>query len=243
MSKVGAAPRAAVPMSNARAEASRRNGAKSRGPKTLEGKARSAQNALKHGLRALNDVVLPDEDAPEFAEREAMMIEELTPLGRWRPCSPGASRSPPGGSPAPIASRPSALLSAGEPARRRRRHRPDPVLGVQPEVLARAASRRSCATARRPGRTVTRAARPEGARGRASRGRRSSASDQHRVPCAERTRAPAGDVLREPAIVERALHETAAPAPRPEPNEPEPWGDPGPWVCPQTRVGAPSMDG
>jgi hypothetical protein len=40
---IGAALRAAVPVSNARAEASRRNGAKSQGPKTEEGKARSAQ--------------------------------------------------------------------------------------------------------------------------------------------------------------------------------------------------------
>jgi hypothetical protein len=45
-------PHAAVPISNTRAEASRQNSAKSRGPKTVEGKARSAQNALKHGLRA-----------------------------------------------------------------------------------------------------------------------------------------------------------------------------------------------
>ena len=46
MSSVGAASRAAVPVSNARAEASRKNGARSRGPKTALGKARSAQNAL-----------------------------------------------------------------------------------------------------------------------------------------------------------------------------------------------------
>jgi hypothetical protein len=78
---IGAATPAAVPISSARAEASRKNGAKSRGPKTLEGKARSAQNALKHGLRAQKYVVLPEEDAGEFAELEAAMIEELAPVG------------------------------------------------------------------------------------------------------------------------------------------------------------------
>jgi hypothetical protein len=81
MSSDGAAPRAAVSVSNARAEASRRNGAKSRGPKTAEGKARSAQNALKHGLRAQKHVVLPDEDALEFAELQAALLEELAPEG------------------------------------------------------------------------------------------------------------------------------------------------------------------
>jgi hypothetical protein len=45
----------------ARAAASRQNGARSRGPKTAEGKARSAQNALKHGLCARRFVVLGDE--------------------------------------------------------------------------------------------------------------------------------------------------------------------------------------
>jgi hypothetical protein len=45
MSSAGAAPRAAVSVSSARAEASRRNGARSRGPKTPEGKARSVHHA------------------------------------------------------------------------------------------------------------------------------------------------------------------------------------------------------
>jgi hypothetical protein len=50
-------------------------------PKTTEGKARSAQNALKHGLRAQKYVVLPEEDAAEFAELEAALVTELAPVG------------------------------------------------------------------------------------------------------------------------------------------------------------------
>jgi hypothetical protein len=81
MSSVGAASAAAVPISNARAEASRRNGAKSRGPKTPEGKARAAQNALKHGLRALKYIVLPDESAVDFQALERALVDELAPVG------------------------------------------------------------------------------------------------------------------------------------------------------------------
>jgi hypothetical protein len=81
MSSVGAAPRAAAPISNARAAASRKNGAKSRGPKTLEGKARAAQNALKHGMRAQKHVVLPQEDAAAFAALETAILAELAPVG------------------------------------------------------------------------------------------------------------------------------------------------------------------
>ena len=81
MSSVGAAPRAAIPTSSARAEASRRNGARSRGPKTPEGKARSSRNALKHGMRAEKYIVLPEEDAAAFKALEATLFEELAPVG------------------------------------------------------------------------------------------------------------------------------------------------------------------
>jgi hypothetical protein len=81
MSSAAAVPCAAVPLSNARAEVSRRNGAKSRGPITQEGKARSAQNALKHGFRAQKHVVLADEDAAAFKALEAALLAELAPEG------------------------------------------------------------------------------------------------------------------------------------------------------------------
>jgi hypothetical protein len=45
------------------------------------GKARSSQNALKHGLRAQKYLVLPEEDAGEFAALEAALLQELAPVG------------------------------------------------------------------------------------------------------------------------------------------------------------------
>jgi hypothetical protein len=96
-------------LADARAAASRRNGAQSCGPKTLEGKARSSQNALKHGLRVDKFVVVGGgEDAAAFAALETALSKELTPDGALcRACWQAASPARPGGSSAPSASRPS----------------------------------------------------------------------------------------------------------------------------------------
>ena len=51
------------------------------GPRTAEGKARAAQNALKHGMRAQMYVVLADEDAVEFAALQTALFAELAPEG------------------------------------------------------------------------------------------------------------------------------------------------------------------
>jgi len=52
----------------------------STGPKTPEGKARAARNALKHGLRAQRFVQL-DEDEGAFREYRIELIHELAPVG------------------------------------------------------------------------------------------------------------------------------------------------------------------
>jgi hypothetical protein len=66
---------------SARALASRKNGARSRGPRTAAGKARSSRNALKHGLCAKKILVLPEEDAGQFRALEAVLLKELAPVG------------------------------------------------------------------------------------------------------------------------------------------------------------------
>jgi hypothetical protein len=58
----------------------RRKSAKSRGLKSPDGKARSAQNAPKHGLGA-ETFLLGDEDAQEFAALQTALIDELAPDG------------------------------------------------------------------------------------------------------------------------------------------------------------------
>jgi len=68
------------PTVSARALASRRNGARSRGPGTAAGKAKSARNALKHGLCA-RTLLLDDEDAAALAALASAARAELAPEG------------------------------------------------------------------------------------------------------------------------------------------------------------------
>lgn len=60
--------------------ANRRNAQQSTGPRTPEGKARSAMNALVHGLTARR-IVLPTEDPRAFARFVRAMRADLKPTG------------------------------------------------------------------------------------------------------------------------------------------------------------------
>ena len=61
--------------------ANRENARKSTGPRTKEGKARSSQNALKHGLLA-NDAVLPGEDPADFDRHLTSFEDTYLPRNR-----------------------------------------------------------------------------------------------------------------------------------------------------------------
>jgi hypothetical protein len=65
-------------MSLSKSEAARINGAKSKGPVTAEGKARSSQNALKHGLTAEN-VVAAGEELTDYTDLLEAYIEQFEP--------------------------------------------------------------------------------------------------------------------------------------------------------------------
>lgn len=65
-------------MTEKQIEASRRNGARSHGPKTAAGKARSARNAIRHGLLAEINV-LDNESEPRFRRYFKAMIEKFQP--------------------------------------------------------------------------------------------------------------------------------------------------------------------
>ena len=61
-------------------KANRKNAKKSTGPKTTEGKAKSAQNAIKHGLTACYNVI-EIEDREEFDFFRLEMLDDLYPIG------------------------------------------------------------------------------------------------------------------------------------------------------------------
>lgn len=69
-----------IAVSPARSEAARRNGSKSRGPKTEEGKHRASQNSLKHGMYSPK-IVLPNEDQEEFDQLRHEYFTEFEPHG------------------------------------------------------------------------------------------------------------------------------------------------------------------
>lgn len=64
-----------------RAERARRNGARSRGPATGRGKARSSRNALRHGLTAKVHLVLDRDDEAGFMALADGLDAELAPHG------------------------------------------------------------------------------------------------------------------------------------------------------------------
>jgi hypothetical protein len=66
---------------NERALVNRNNSAKSTGPRTVAGKARSRLNATRHGLRSLAPV-LPGERAKDWQEHRAGVVASLSPVGR-----------------------------------------------------------------------------------------------------------------------------------------------------------------
>ena len=56
------------------------NAQQSTGPRTAAGKARSAQNALRHGLTARH-LVIGDDEREEFDALQSALLEELAPEG------------------------------------------------------------------------------------------------------------------------------------------------------------------
>jgi hypothetical protein len=69
-----------MPASPAQIRANQANAAHSTGPKTPEGKEKSRQNAVKHGLTGAG-VVVPPDDAVEVDRRFKAFREELQPAG------------------------------------------------------------------------------------------------------------------------------------------------------------------
>lgn len=69
-----------VPPRRTRAESSRINGAKSRGPVTTSGKRRSSRNSLKHGLAANCFLILEGEDPRSYSALSNSIHRQLRPI-------------------------------------------------------------------------------------------------------------------------------------------------------------------
>ncbi|MEP6960794.1 MAG: hypothetical protein ABI995_01880 [Acidobacteriota bacterium] len=65
-------------MSKKRSQASRINGAKSKGSTTPNGKARSSQSALKHGLNS-KTILIPGESQKDFDDFRDAVVHQLQP--------------------------------------------------------------------------------------------------------------------------------------------------------------------
>ena len=68
------------PVSEKRLAANRANAARSSGPRTPEGKARSAQNARKHGFAATVYTVICAEDPQDVVQLRADLIAVYRPV-------------------------------------------------------------------------------------------------------------------------------------------------------------------
>jgi hypothetical protein len=73
-------PRSKKPVSVLQLAANRANAARSTGPRTPEGKARSAQNSRKHGFTAAEFAVVRMEDLQAFAHLKADLVAVFQPV-------------------------------------------------------------------------------------------------------------------------------------------------------------------
>ena len=77
---IGRLVREPVPISDQQLAANRANAAKSTGPRTAEGKARSARNARSHGFTASTFAVVSLEDLDEVAHLKADLTAVYQPV-------------------------------------------------------------------------------------------------------------------------------------------------------------------
>jgi len=67
-------------ISDAQLSANRKNALLSTGPKTQDGKRRTAQNSVTHGLTATS-LLIEDENPQDLKKLERSLRQELTPVG------------------------------------------------------------------------------------------------------------------------------------------------------------------